>query len=312
MHQLLLRESGQSTRLNGCVLLVAVGMLFGLSVPLSKLATEIGAQPIGLALWVNFLVGVSCLAITVLRRRLPVFNAQLFRFVFLWGLLGSVAGDVLLFWIVQKLPASTVSIVLVCEGFIVYGYMTVRGKGQSTKKNLSGLAFGMLGVVVLISNDPLLSSAGDPFWILLALTVPAVFAAEDFLISESMPVSVDFVALTGFAAIAGSVMILPVVWYLNDFVTLHWVPSQLEIAIVCIAASSALGTLFMVQLLTGMGAVYGSQSGYTITFAGVVWSIILLDERLNAGMLIALLLLIIGLIMVEPRKPLKAGTQEFA
>ncbi len=312
MHQLLPGLSGKARKLNGCLLVFAVGALFGLSVPLSKLASELEAQPIGLALWVNMLAGVICLTIAVFRRQLPVFNRRLCRFVLLWGLLGTVGGDVLLFWLVQHLPASTVSIMLVCEGFIVYGCVAARGKHPSSGKNLSGLAIGMLGILVLIGNGASFATAGEPVWILLALSVPAVFAAEDLLICESMPDTRDFLALTGFAAIAGSAMLLPFAWYLHEFIALNWVPSQLEIAIVCIAASSALGTWLMVHLVTGMGAVYGSQTGYTITFAGIAWSILLLGERLNVGTLIALSLLFTGLMVVEPRQPKPQVVKEFA
>ncbi len=312
MHQLLPGIFGNARKLNGCLLLFAVGALFGLSIPLSKLASEMEAQPIGLALWVNIIAGVLCLTIAAFRRQLPVIDGRLCRFVLLWGLLGTVGGDVLLFWVVQHLPASTVSIILVCEGFIVYGCVAARGKAPSSRKNLSGLAVGMLGILTLIGNGASLATAGEPVWILLALAVPAVFAAEDLLICGSMPETRDFLALTGFAAMTGSAMLLPIAWYMNDFITLNWIPSQLEIAVVCIAASSALGTLLMVHLMTGMGAVYGSQAGYTITFAGIAWSIVLLDERLNAGTLIALSLLFIGLMVVEPQKPDSAVKSGFA
>ena len=144
VHQQIPGVSDRSRRLNGCLLLFAIGILFGLSVPLSKLASDIEAQPIGLALWVNVIAGALCLTIATFRRRLPVINRQLCRFVLLWGLLGVVGGDVLLFWVVQHLPASTVSIILVCEGFMVYGCVAARGKMPSNLKNLTGLALGML------------------------------------------------------------------------------------------------------------------------------------------------------------------------
>ncbi|ASJ72696.1 DMT family transporter [Granulosicoccus antarcticus] len=311
MHHLLSKATVHITRLNGCLLLFAVGALFGLSVPLSKLAAEVEAQPIGLALWVNIIVGASCLTITIIRGRMPVISADVIRFVFLWGLVGAVGGDVLLFWIVQELPASTVSILLVCEGFIVFGYVTIRDKLQVNRKNMAGLAVGMFGMVLLISNGVSFSAVGAPVWIILALSVPLMFAAEDLLISDWTPPGVDFVALTGLAAIAGSVMLLPVAWYLDDLIVLSWVLSQLEIAIVCIAISSALGTLLMVRLLTEMGPVYGSQAGYTITFAGIAWSMVLLGERLNSGTLFALLLLLTGLLIVEPRKPIPLVSTKF-
>ena len=301
MQQILPGISCRTTRLNGCLLLFVIGALFGLSVPLSRLASDIEAHPVGLALWVNILVGIMCLSITLCRRRLPVIHGRLLRFVLLWGLLGVVGGDVLLFWIVPHLPASTVSIILVCEGFIVYGCLLIRGRAQSGRKNLTGLAIGMLGILMLIGYGESLAAAGDPIWILLALSVPAVYAAEDLLICGSMPEGADFLALTGYSAFAGSLMLLPIAWYLDDFIALHWIPSQLEIAIVCIAASSALGTFLMVQLMVGMGAVYGSQTGYTITFAGIAWSIVLLGEHLTVGMLLALSLLFVGLLFVEPQ-----------
>lgn len=302
MQEILPGISDRTLRLNGCLKLFAIGALFGLSVPLSRLASDIEAHPVGLALWVNVLAGVMCLLISFYRRRLPALKGRLLRFVLAWGLLGVVGGDVLLFWVVPHLPASTVSIILVCEGFIVYGCLLVRGRAPSDPKSLFGLATGMLGILLLIGTGASITSTGDLVWVLLALSVPAVFAAEDLLICGSMPEGSDFLALTGYSAIAGSLMLLPVAWYLNDFIALSWIPSHLEIAIVGIAASSALGTLLMVQLMVSMGAVYGSQAGYTITFAGIAWSVFLLGEKVTVGALLALALLIVGLLLVDPQK----------
>lgn len=305
MQQVMPQQWGSARNLRGLFLLVSIGTLFGLSVPLSKLATEIEAHPVGLALWVNALTGSFCLIATVIRGRMPVFTMRLLRFVCLWGLLGSVGGDLLLFWFVQHLPASTLSIILVCEGFIVYGFVALFRSGRPSSRNLASLVLGMLGMILLLSHGTTLSSVGEPVWILLALSVPAVFAAEDLLIADSTPAAHDFLALTGLAALAGSLMLLPIAWYTNDFIALSWTPDRLELAIVCIAASTALATLLMVSLMTNMGAVYGSHSGYTITFAGVGWSCVLLGERLSLGALLAMVLLLVGLLIAEPRNPVK-------
>jgi drug/metabolite transporter (DMT)-like permease len=57
-----------------------------------------------------------------------------------------------------------------------------------------------------------------------------------------------------------------------------------------------------VYLMSVAGAVFGSQSAYVATAAGIGWSILLLDETLSAVTLGALALIFLGLALVGTKR----------
>jgi hypothetical protein len=67
-------------------------------------------------------------------------------------------------------------------------------------------------------------------------------------------------------------------------------------------------TVLYIRLIAMAGAVFGSQSAYAITVAGIAWSVLLLGEALSFWTGIALLLIVTGLVLVGPKR--EAGNIE--
>ena len=74
------------------------------------------------------------------------------------------------------------------------------------------------------------------------------------------------------------------------------------LAIILFGIVSSVGVSLRVSLIRSAGAVFASQSSFVVTFAGIVWSIILLGESLPFVAWFALILLVVGLIMVGPKE----------
>lgn len=288
-------------RVRNYSLLLGVGALFGLCIPLSKFTVQIDEHPVGLTIWVNVIVASLCLGVCVARRRMPLMNWQVMRFILLWAFFGSALGEVLLFWIASTLPATTLSIIVVCEGFFVYAIVACRSKTISVR-SLAGLSMGLSGVVLMMASQGSITFSGHLYWILAALIIPLVYAVEDLLLADAMPSGLDIVAGTGLSALAAVLMLLPVAWLLGDLVTLDKPGSPLTLSLLCLGLISTVGTVLMARLLKQSGPVFGSLAGYTITAFGILWAVLLLDETIGYWSLAALLLLVAGLALVEPRK----------
>jgi len=56
-----------------------------------------------------------------------------------------------------------------------------------------------------------------------------------------------------------------------------------------------------IRLIAMAGAVFGSQSAYAITVAGIAWSVLLLGEALTLWTGVALFLIVLGLALVGPK-----------
>ncbi|RVD11709.1 response regulator, partial [Mesorhizobium sp. M2A.F.Ca.ET.029.05.1.1] len=118
------RKMRQNIRtFRGALLLLACGGLWGLVVPLSKMASLVEAHPIGLAILIDLIGAAFCLGISLKRRTMPRLSALTrsdWRFVIILAFISSVVNQVLVYWLASKLPAFIVSIVIVLEGFAVF------------------------------------------------------------------------------------------------------------------------------------------------------------------------------------------------
>jgi len=56
------------------------------------------------------------------------------------------------------------------------------------------------------------------------------------------------------------------------------------------------------------GAVFASQSAYAITVAGIAWSVLLLGEALTVWTMMTLVTIVVGLVLVGPKR--EAGNIE--
>jgi len=65
---------------------------------------------------------------------------------------------------------------------------------------------------------------------------------------------------------------------------------------------SATAYSIFIYLIGRAGSVFSSQVGYLVTFFGVVWGIIILGESHSIFVWISLILIMMGIFLVQPRK----------
>ena len=289
----------------GGLLLLACGALWGLMVPLSKMAAGIATHPVGLALLVDVLGAAFCIGYSAKRKTLPRLSSLTRKhWAYIGGLafLSAVINQVLVYWMTSKLPAFMVSIVIVLEGFAVFLFAAVMRIESPRVKRFVGLALGLAGVGIIVVYGEASGREGNWLWMALALLIPATYAAEDLYISERRPSDIDSIAVFGLSLIGACLMLLPLAVALDDFIPLELLTGKLGIIVVLIAVASTLAMIFFIYVIATTGAVFASQSAYVTTAAGIGWSIVLLGEYIPLWTWGALGLIIVGLIMVEPKQ----------
>ena len=289
----------------GGLLLLACGALWGLIVPLSKMAANIATHPIGLALLVDAVGAAFCLGYSAKRKTLPRLNTLTWKdWTYIGGLafLSSVVNQVLVYWMVSKLPAFIVSIVIVLEGFAVFLFAAVMRIESPRMKRFLGLALGLAGVGTIVVYGEAGGGEGHWLWMALALLIPVTYAAEDLYISEKRPSYIDNTAILGLSLLCACFMLLPLAVVFDDLIPLQLLTGRLGIIIILVAIASTLAMILFIYLIATTGAVFASQSAYATTTAGIGWSIVLLGEYIPLWTWAALGLIIVGLIMVEPKQ----------
>lgn len=307
-----LRQSIRTFR--GALILIACGALWGLVVPLAKLASEVEAHPVGLAILIDTLGAVLCIGISLKRGTMPKLKSLGrgdISFIVTFALLSAVLNQVLVYWMASQLPAFIVSIVIVLEGFIVFLFAALMRTEVASLKRFVGLGLGLVGIIVVLLFGMPVNIAANWLWVGLALLIPVTYAAEDLFIAERRPAKIDTIALFGMVQVVSVAMLIPIAIATNDFVPFEQLSGQTGIIVVLMATASNAAMLLFMWLIKTTGAVFGSQTAYAGTAAGIGWSMLLLGEAVPLLTWGALALVIIGLLMVEPKQEAEAEPPVF-
>ena len=286
--------------LKGLFLLLMCGLLFGLDAPIAKLMSQFKAHPLGVSIWISVVACLLTLPYSIYKKDIPPFSWSMFKYFLIWGFCTCVLGDVFLLMAAEKLQATVLSIILVLEVLLVFAYSAVTKLEKATTKRFLGLVIGLIGVAMAVYAQ---ESTGTNVWgyALLAIAVPAGYAAIDILIVVSKQVEMKPMTTLGFASLFGLFIMIPIAWYQDGFVGLSLPPGRFELGLLFWGILTVVGMLLLVLLISTAGAVFGSQAAYVMTLAGIFWSILLLGESLTTATWLALGVICIGLLLVEPK-----------
>ena len=97
---------------------------------------------------------------------------------------------------------------------------------------------------------------------------------------------------------------LPVILFAGDLAATAEFATNAELMSVILMMTTivTLGGVLTFVLTKTTGAVFASQCSYAITFFGITWSLVLLRESITIWSWIALSLVVLGLVIVGPKR----------
>jgi drug/metabolite transporter (DMT)-like permease len=81
-----------------------------------------------------------------------------------------------------------------------------------------------------------------------------------------------------------------------------WPMGRAELALVGSSALHGLLYATYVWLAARAGSVFAAQSSYLVTGAGIIWAMVLLGERPSATVWLAVVVMLAGVALVQPRE----------
>ena len=281
--------------------LILLGLIWGLVAPLSRFASGLEAHPFGMAFWVSLLSGLCCIGWAVAKGTVPRPSQISWRYFLAYALLGAVLSESLLFFVAGKIEASIISVIVVLEGFLTFAFAAFMRIEQPSLSRFAGLLLGLLGVVVILFDKFTGASSSALLWTLVALSIPACYAAEGIMLAAKRPEHIETVTAVGIMQLVAAIILLPLALSTGQMIYPSTSPGALELTVVLIAAASIGANVLYLYLITNLGSVFTSQCAYFITMAGIGWSVVLLGETLSGWIWAALGLTAAGLFLVGPK-----------
>ncbi|WP_121061976.1 DMT family transporter [Chachezhania antarctica] len=282
--------------------LVLLGAGWGATQPLAKISVSTGYGHFGLMFW-QAAIGSAFMWILVLLRGRPVpLNARALTFCAFIAMIGTAIPNTTQFMAVKHLPSGIMSILLSLIPMIAFPISLALGLERFALRRFLGLTVGLCGVLILVLPDASLPDPAMLVWIPLAMVAPIFYAFEGNFVSKWGTGGLDPIPLLAGATLITAVLVLPAAIATDQFITPFQPFGAPEWAIVGSAIINVAVYAAYVWLVGQAGAVFAAQVSYLVTGFGVFWAMLVLGERYSPYVWIALVLVLCGIALVQPRK----------
>lgn len=282
--------------------LVAVGVAWGMTIPLSKIAVSTGHKPPGLIFWQLVFSALALGALSAFRgARLPLHRRALIYFLVI-GLIGTILPNSFSYLAIAQLPAGVMAIIIASVPMFVLVIANMfRIEGFSMTRS-AGVLLGAVAVAILVLPETSLPDPGKRIFILVALAAPLCYAVEGNYVAMRTPPGIDPVMTLLGASVIGFVIAGPLALATGTWVDLFEPWSAPEWALLSSSLCHVTAYTGYIWLVGRAGPVFSSQVAYLVTFAGVFLSALILSESYSGWVWFALALMVSGLALVQPRR----------
>ncbi len=285
--------------------MLGIGVVWGVTFSLARIAAEAGAHPIGLTFWQAAGGGLVLLPICLVRKTFLQVNWQNCRRFIVIALAGTAIPGTLFFYAAAHVPAGILAITIALVPMLTYAFAWALGIDKYVLKRFLGILLGLAAIVLLSLPENSLPDPGMVKWILLVLIASVFYTIENIYVDICIPQGTDLIALLTGGLFVAALVLIPLIYIQDAFVPIRYPFQQLEWAILSLAFVSSAAYAAFLFVIKMSGSVFASMAGYTITLSGVFWGMLFFDENHSLWVWLALVLMLAGMALVTPRQPVE-------
>jgi len=281
--------------------MIMLGILWGSTIPMIKLATNAGFQPMGMIFW-QLLIAVILLGTIMLVRGYRVKFSRTNTFYFLIiGLLGALIPNFFSYLSFQHLPAGIMGIIIATVPMFAMVFALMLGNENFRLLRVLGVVLGIVAMALLAIPETSLPDPKKAIFLLVALVAPICYGLEGNFIALRAPKDINAISVLFAASLLGLLIIAPVVYFSGQWVDLFVPWGKAEWGLFGSSIFHALAYSGYIWLVVAAGVVFSAQVGYVVTMSAVLLSIIFLGETYSWFVWLALIIMLAGLALVQPR-----------
>ena len=284
------------------LILIILGLGWGLSFTLGKIAITAGGTPIGLTFWQSLFSGLILLAYVFFRHGKIIIPKIMFLPIVIITFLSVVIPNIIFYACVEHLDAGVLSISV--SVIPLFTYLIAMGLRMDKFKvrRVIGLITGFCALLILILPENSLPDKRDIPWVVLALNCALCYALENIYIDRLALQNFGPIRLVCAVSFVSAIITFLLSLVMDQFFILQPTNLYLFISTLGLGFISATAYSIFIYLIGRAGSVFSSQVGYLVTFFGVVWGIIILGESHSVFVWISLAMIMMGIFLVQPKQ----------
>ncbi|MDX8351361.1 DMT family transporter [Cognatiyoonia sp. IB215182] len=270
-----------------------LGLIWGATFMVVAIALE-GYGPFTVACARTTLGAVALLALMrLLRRPLPVFTAQMSRYLVAIGLLNTAVPFALLSWGQQFVPSAFAGISMAALPLFILPLAHVFTDEKLSLRNSLGVILGFVGAIVLIGTGVLRIGTGmEPLGQLACIGAAISYAISSIMTRRCPPI--DPITMAALLLTIGAAALIPAMILIEGVPTLA--ERRPTIAIIALGlVPTALAAWIRVATIRTAGSVFMTLVNYQVPLWSMLFGAWILNEVLPFRFFAALALILLGL-----------------
>lgn len=287
------------------LLLLILGVAWGGSFSISKIALEGGGHPLGIN-WLVSLISTILLILYALvaRRKIPTDSNHLYIYV-VCGALGTAIPGVLYFYALRHVSPGILAIMMATIPMMTFIAAAMRGLEARSTLRITGVLLGVVSIMLLVMPAESLPERSAVPWVLVMVAAAACYAAENVILASRVPPQANtYVILLGMG-VASTAMMTPFLLIGDTFVVMSLPWERSEWAIFGLSVLNVLCYGSFVLLVLRAGPVFASQTAYIITISGVGWGILIFNDQHSIWVWASLCVMLVALGLVTPQRKIR-------
>ena len=281
------------------IFLFVLGLCFGVSFILNRLATTNGVPFIPYVFWQSAGAALLLAVAAAGLRQLPAVSGAHLRIYVVMALLNVAIPYLVLAYVAPKLPASLLPIGLALVPGVIYLMALALRLERFGALRFGGICLGLVGVLLILVPKASLPEPGMAGWLALSLVATLSFALRAVLVPLMRPPATPSLSLACGLLIAASAIMFVASgqWWAfgGDFGIGHW-------AVVAAMLNNSLILVLIFEVIRLAGPVFFGGVNYVSMLVGVALGIAIFGERHTMWVWLAIALVLAGLYLVNRGK----------
>lgn len=291
-----------TNRLGAWGILFTMGISWGLSFSLARIAAVGGVHPLSLTFWESAIAGGILLGMALLRRRPIPVSRELLMLYIVASILGLVIPAAIYFYAASHVPAGILSISLAAIPILTFVASALLRLEAFARSRALGVVLGMAAIVILVGPEQSLPDPAQIPWVLLSLVSAACYATMNIVLTMWTPARSSSSTTTCGMFVSSALILVPVLYVTQTPASLGWPWTEIQWAILGLGLINAVSYTLYFYLIENAGPVFTSQTANLVTLFGVIWGIIIFGEQNSIWVWLSLGTMMVALALVMPRE----------
>ena len=280
------------------LVLLLMGMTWGLQFAMLKLAVERGHSELNVLLMALLLLSIVYAILVGLRGRVFRPTREHLVFFVTIAILGYILPMGATLYAAPYLPAGIITLFASLSPIATFAVAIGLRTERVSRIRIGAMLLGCVSALLVLAPQADLPGRGALGWMLLVLIIPVCYGVESIYVAVRWPKGLGVLELGLGEALVAAFLSLPLFFLFGEPQSFGIGVSTADLAILVFVLCGVFEVLMYFWLIRATGGVLVSFGTFVSLFAGIGWGMVIFSESHGPAVWVAVLVLVAALALV--------------